>query len=89
MSLRSALSEIIHVLRCVIDDSTYDIVQRRVPRRIAVHEVAIEVHHNDTVVLFLKKRMCACNLCDSSGKNYCNMLKGLTTKCRTSSGTFL
>lgn len=48
-------------------DSTYDILHRCVPRRITVHEVAVEVHHNDAVVLFLRERTCSCNLRGSSG----------------------
>lgn len=55
------------MLCCAFEDSTYDILHCRIPRRIAVHEVAVEVHHNDTIVLFLKERTTrACNLRDSS-----------------------
>lgn len=53
------------------EDSTYNILHRCIPRRIAVHKPAVEVHHNDTIVLFLKERMCFCNLCGFSKENFC------------------
>lgn len=61
------------MLFCVIEDNTYNILHRRVSRRIAVHKLAVKVHHNDAIVLFLKEKMCTCNLRGSSGENLCKM----------------
>lgn len=45
-----------HILCSIIEHITYDILQRRLSGRITVYEIAIEIHHNDTIVFFLKKK---------------------------------
>jgi len=46
-----------HILcRIIIEYITYDILHRRVSGRITIYESTVEIHHNNTIVLFLKKK---------------------------------
>lgn len=45
-----------HILCRIIEYITYDILHRRVSGRITIYEATIEIHHNNTIVLFLKEK---------------------------------
>lgn len=47
------------LIECVIEYITYDILHHRVSGRITIYETAIEIHHNDTIILFLKEKKSA------------------------------